>query len=94
MFETYHRSAVLPVPQRYYRWTWELPEIEQYGCYSVLIISFAVLTFVLSFYSITGSGRQGGSGTHYKRAAKRSRPGKDVVTDDEPEIMPEKTTRR
>ena len=46
------------------------------------ITSFAVLTFVLSFYAITGSGRQGGS--HYKRAAKRSRSGKDVTVDDEP----------
>ena len=47
---------------------------------------------MLSFYSITGPGRQGGA--HYKRAAKRSRPGKEVVSDEEPEIMPEKTTRR
>ena len=64
----------------------------QFGCYSFFITSFAVLTLMLSFYAITGSGRQGGG--HTKRAAKRSQSGKDIAADDESEIMPEKTTRR
>ena len=52
----------------------------------------SVLTLLLSSHAITGSGRQGGG--HTKRAAKRSRSGKDIAADDEPEIMPEKTTHR
>ena len=84
-YGTTGRTTVLPLDLGFSR-------TGQFECYSYVMTSFAVLTFLLSSYAITGSGKQGGG--HTKRAAKRSRSGKDIAADDEPEIMPEKTTRR
>ena len=52
------------------------------------------LSSLLSSFAVTGAGKQA-SGSHTKRAAKRARSGKDLADEDEePEVMPEKTTRR
>ena len=65
----------------------------QSGFFSFGLDVFAILISLLSSYAITGAGKKA-SGSHTKRVAKCARSGKDQVEEDEPEVIPEKTTRR